>query len=135
MLSFTMRARSAGPKFTRFGSAASTGMYCCGPSSSGRFGLSAAALASSTASATIALSPASLKSRVFAEPIFWPNRTLTETFRSYCTRLTVMDEFAHRVPDRSPPERFTSTASALAMLMILSVRALASSRVYMVAQA
>ena len=43
----------------------------------------------------------------------------------------MIDELAHRVPDRSPPVRFTSTASALAMLKTLSTIALASSRVYM----
>src|SRR5262245_42331868 len=131
MLSFTMRARSAGPKLTRFGSAASTGMYCCGPRSSGRFGLSCAAFASATASSTIALRPASLKSRVDALPVFWPKRTLTLTLRSYWTRLTVIDELAQRVPERSPPLTVTSTASALAMLITLSVMALTCSREYM----
>ena len=42
----------------------------------------------------------------------------------------MIDELAQRVPDRSPPVKFTSTASALAMLMILSMMALTSSRVY-----
>src|SRR5687768_633368 len=106
-------------------------MYSCGPSSSGRFGLSAASPASAIASLTIVCSPASLKSRVLALPDFWPMRTVTVTLRSYCTRLVVIDEFAQRVPDRSPPVRFTSTASAFAMLMILSTMALTWSLVYM----
>ena len=41
-----------------------------------------------------------------------------------------MVELAHRVPERSPPVRSTSTASALAMLKTLSVMALTSSREY-----
>ena len=57
-------------------------------------------------------------------------RTVAVTWRSYWTRFVVIDELAQRVPDRSPPVRFTSTASALAMLMTLSTMALASSRVY-----
>src|SRR5215510_2973065 len=79
----------------------------------------------------MACRPASLKSRVVALPVFWPLRTVTLAVRSYCTRFTVMDEFAHRVPERSPPEKLTSTASALAMVMILSVQPLTCSRVYM----
>src|SRR3954469_5175841 len=43
---------------------------------------------------------------------------------------TVMDELAQRVADRSPPSKFTSTASALVMLRTLSVSALISSREY-----
>src|SRR4051812_17241629 len=82
------------------------------------------------ASSTIFCIPASVKSRVFALADFWPMRTVTVSCRSYCTRLVVIDEFAQRVPDRSPPVRFTSTASALAMLRTLSTIALASSRVY-----
>src|SRR5829696_3623491 len=42
----------------------------------------------------------------------------------------VIVEFANRVADRSPPLKSTSTASALAMLMTLSVIALTSSREY-----
>src|SRR5471030_2893165 len=49
---------------------------------------------------------------------------------SYCTRLTVMLEFAKRVPARSPPSKLTSTASALTMFSTLSVSALISSREY-----
>ncbi len=43
---------------------------------------------------------------------------------------TVMEELAQRVADRSPPSKFTSTASAFAMLRTLSVSALISSREY-----
>ena len=43
---------------------------------------------------------------------------------------TVIDELAQRVADRSPPSKFTSTASAFAMLRTLSVSALISSREY-----
>src|SRR5436190_5053258 len=43
---------------------------------------------------------------------------------------TVMDELAHRVADRSPPSKLTSTASAFAMFSTLSVSALISSREY-----
>ena len=42
-----------------------------------------------------------------------------------------MVELAQRVPERSPPVKSTSTASALAMFRTLSVRALTSSREYM----
>src|SRR4026208_218846 len=41
-----------------------------------------------------------------------------------------MLELAQRVPERSPPLKSTSTASALAMFRTLSVRALISSREY-----
>ena len=58
-------------------------------------------------------------------------RTVAVTWRSYCTRLTVIAELAQRVPERSLPVTLTSTASALAMLMTLSTIALTSSRVYM----
>src|SRR3954454_1414778 len=43
---------------------------------------------------------------------------------------TVIDELAHRVADRSPPSKLSSTPSALAMLSTLSVSALISSREY-----
>src|SRR5712672_4156318 len=43
---------------------------------------------------------------------------------------TVIEELAQRVADRSPPSKFTSTASAFAMLRTLSVSALISSREY-----
>jgi hypothetical protein len=42
----------------------------------------------------------------------------------------VIVELAQRVPDRSPPVRFTSAASALAMFKTLSTMAFACSRVY-----
>ena len=44
--------------------------------------------------------------------------------------LAVIVELAKRVADRSPPEKSTSTPSALAMLMSLSLIALTSSREY-----
>jgi hypothetical protein len=73
----------------------------------------------------------SLKSRVEAFAVFWPTRTAMLRLRSNCTRLVVMLEFAQRVPDRSEPLRSTSTASTpLAMLKILSVMVLTSSREY-----
>ena len=50
--------------------------------------------------------------------------------RSYCTMFAVMLEFANRVAERSPPLNSTSTASAFAMLITLSVIALTSSREY-----
>ena len=78
--------------------------------------------------------PASLKSRVSALPLFCPSRTVTVTCRSYWTRFVVIEEFAHRVPDRSPPVRFTSTASAVVMFRTLSTISFACSRVYMVAE-
>src|SRR5262249_55417678 len=53
-----------------------------------------------------------------------------ESCWSYCTRLTVIVEFAHRVADRSPPSKLTSIASAFAMFSTLSVSALISSREY-----
>ena len=83
------------------------------------------------ASSTRALRPASLVSRVLAFPTFCPTRTVAVTLRSNCTKLVVMDELAHRVPDRSPPVNWTSTASAFAMSITLSVMALTCSRVYM----
>src|SRR3954452_2224055 len=43
---------------------------------------------------------------------------------------TVIDELAHRVADRSPPSKLTSTPSAFVMLRTLSVSALISSREY-----
>src|SRR6185369_15279694 len=49
---------------------------------------------------------------------------------SYWTMFTVIEELAQRVADRSPPSKFTSTASAFAMLRTLSVSALISSREY-----
>ena len=48
--------------------------------------------------------------------------------RSNCTMLAVMFELANRVADRSPPLNSTSTASAFAMFITLSVMALTSSR-------
>src|SRR5829696_8163386 len=42
-----------------------------------------------------------------------------------------MVELAHRVPERSPPLKTTSTASPLAIFRTLSVSALTSSREYM----
>ena len=90
-----------------------------------------APLAMAAASLTIVCKPASLKSRVFALPDFCPMRTVAVSWRSYCTRLVVIDELAQRVPERSPPESVSSTASALAMLMTFSTMALTSSRVYM----
>src|SRR6476661_1314134 len=133
--SLTMRARSPGPNFTMSGDAASTGMYSCGPSNAGRFGFSLADSMFSRASSSIFFRPASLKSRVFALACLLPTRSVAVTWRSYCTRLVVIEELAQRVPDRSPPVRFTSTASALAMFKTLSTIALASSRVYMRAEA
>ena len=82
------------------------------------------------ASSTISFSDASLNCRVVAVADRAPLWTVTLTCRSNCTRLAVMVELAQRVADRSPPVKSTSTASALAMLMILSVMALTSSREY-----
>src|SRR3954471_4549494 len=45
-------------------------------------------------------------------------------------RFVLIVEFAQRVPDRSPPENSTSTASAFARLRTLSVSAFNSSREY-----
>src|SRR5262245_28494504 len=49
--------------------------------------------------------------------------------------LAVIVELANRVAERSPPLKSTSTASALAMSMTLSVMAFTSSREYIGAQA
>src|SRR5687768_9176879 len=59
---------------------------------------------------------------------------VTLTWRSNCTILAVMFEFANRVAERSPPLKFTSTASAFAMSMTLSESALTSSREYIEAR-
>src|SRR5262245_19687891 len=127
----THAARSPGPKSAVACTTASTGTYSCGPfTSGGRFALSRAFCAVSFASSTIAFSESSSNSRVDAVPCFWPCRTVSVSCWSYCTRLTVIEEFAQRVADRSPPSNDTSTASAFVMLSTLSVSALISSREY-----
>src|SRR5471030_3007732 len=95
-----------------------------------RFGLSRAFCAASSASSTIAFSDSSSNSRVDALPCFAPWRRLMVSCWSYWTMFTVIEELAHRVADRSPPSKFTSTASALVMFRTLSVSALISSREY-----
>src|SRR5450759_247911 len=130
---FTHAARSPGPKSAVFGMTASTLMYSCGPfTSGGRFGLSRAFCAVSCASSTTAFSESSSNSRVDALPCFWPWRTLMVSCWSYCTMFTVIEELAQRVADRSPPSKFTSTVSALAMFRTLSVSALISSCEYII---
>src|SRR5262249_13303803 len=129
----THAARSPGPKSAVVCTTAFTGTYSCGPFTSGaRFGLSRAFCAASSASSTIALSESSSNSRVDAFPCFWPCRMVSDSCWSYCTRLTVIVEFAQRVADRSPPSKLTSTASAFTMFSTLSVSALTSSRAYII---
>src|SRR5687767_401453 len=94
------------------------------------FGFSRAFSAAALASSTICFSDASSNCRVDAEPARVPLYTVTLTWRSNCTMFAVMFEFAKRVAERSPPLKSTSTASAFAMLRILSVSALTSSREY-----
>ena len=93
-------------------------------------GFSRASAARFCASSTAVLSDASSKSRVDAVAERVPTYTVTLRLRSYCTMFAVMLELANRVADRSPPLKSTSTASAFAMLITLSVIALTSSREY-----
>ncbi len=72
MLVRTMRARSAGPKLFALGSAASTGMYSCGPISTAGVARSGAPLPLVMASSNVNLSEVSLKSRVADVPTFAP---------------------------------------------------------------
>ncbi len=68
---FTQAARSPGPKSAVAWTTALTGMYSCGPFTSGvRFGLSRAFCAASLASSTIAFSDSSSNSRVDEVPCF-----------------------------------------------------------------
>src|SRR3954465_6152932 len=108
MLSFTICARSAGPKLMTLCDAPSTGTYCCAPTSESALTVADDASSDLSAAATIACNPASVKSRVDAKPDRPPRYVVTLTLRSYCTRFVVIVEFAQRVPDRSPPLRSTS---------------------------
>ena len=130
MLSLTIRARSARAEVHAARQRRVDRDVALRPRDRQRLGIRACLLRALRASSTAALSAASLKSRVVAVADLVPTRTVTVSLRSYCTRLVVIDELAQRVPDRSPPVRSTSTASALAMLKILSVMVLTSSREY-----
>ena len=98
-------------------------------------GFSRAFSAAAVASATITFSESSSNCLVLAEPTLLPRWIATLTWRSNCTMFAVIVELANRVAERSPPLNSTSTASALAMFMILSAIALTSSREYIGAEA
>src|SRR3954471_6160732 len=99
MLSFTICARSPGPKLMTLDDAPSTGMYCCGPTSESALAVPVDDSSDLSAAASIAFSPASEKSRVDAKPDRPPRYTVTLTLRSYCTRFVVIVELAQRVPE------------------------------------
>ena len=73
MLTFTICARSAGPKFTAEGSAASMSMYCCGGLISGiTSGFSGLRCASACTASIVRFNEASSNWWVVAVAVFLP---------------------------------------------------------------